>query len=238
MAIERTKLVDEFLSEFKVMMGYDIVDDDLTDDNYLVILGKTVRELGAYATEIRKDTVLVSSGVADLSEMNVNIVIAVYNTPSSASEVDNSYVFDGFSPGIHSNIESLSGTMISSNLTDQRVALYSLGMLSSSSDRIEYRFDNVRQVLLIPSISNGSITVEYMKKISSVDYLISDPYWNTRLYDLFKYNVMITLGTIYKKVTVNSSPYNLNTDMLSEGQQLKEEFMERLRETLWTFHPM
>jgi hypothetical protein len=49
---------------------------------------------------------------------------------------------------------------------------------------------------------------------------------------------MITLGTIYKKVTVNSSPYNLNTDMLSEGQQLKEEFMERLRETLWTFHPM
>lgn len=227
--------VVEFIDEYKVTRGYSVVDEDLPENDYIVLLKKTVRELGAYGTEIRRDTLKVSGGVANTSELDVSIIINCYPTlDSKESATKDEWMI---APSLNTHLETYAGAFFSNTSISQlRVAQYALGALNVGGNKFDYKFDPHRQVLLIPS-NPKSVTIEYMKKISDINYMISDPYWNTLLYELYNYNVMITIGNINKKVTIGSNPVQLNTDLADEGNEGKKEFMERMRESLFTFDP-
>lgn len=231
-------IVKEFLEEFKITQGMSIVDDDLTDKDYLVILRKTVKELGAYATEKRYVTLKFNNGVVSTEDLDISIILSIDKAGNSVGGNIQENFNWMISPNTYSNIESYSVNFFGSNsISDMRVMQYSSNVMSRTSTGVDYRFDDKRQILLIPTAGSGSMSIEYMAKISDIDYLIEDPYWVTRLSELYMYNVWITLGLIYNKLTVNSSPYNLHTDLFSRGTDAKDQFMEKLREELWTFSP-
>lgn len=234
-SMSNPKVVD-FLDEFKVTFGYSVTDEDLSDNDYIVLLRKSVREIGAYGTEIRRDTLKVEGGVANTSELNASIIIACYNTTDSPSSSTNNNDWL-LAPSLGTNIESYAGAFFSNTSISQlRVSQFALGALRIDGDKLDYQFDPNRQILLIPS-NPKNITVVYMKQISDINFMIDSSYWNTLLYELFRANVMITLGTIYKKVTVDSNPVKYNTDLFEEGTQIKSDFMERMRDSLFTFSP-
>lgn len=236
-------IVADFIDEIKVTIGLSIVDDDLTDKDYLVLLRKSVREIGAYATEIRRDTLDIKNSVVDLKDLGgVSKVIAIYPATQGSdnlSSSDPTNASEGWyvASSLGANTDAVASQLYGANsLSSLMVAQYTLGATRPASNKY-FQFDQHRQILLVPNYRLPKITIEYMKKISEVDYMITDPYWNTRLSELYRCNLLITLGTIYSKLEVTSSPYKLNTNMLDEGTRGKENFMERLREELFTFSP-
>ena len=235
-SIDNPKVV-EFLDEFKVTFGYSVTDEDLSDNDYIVLLKRSVREIGAYGTEIRRDTLKVNGGVANTSELDASIVIACYNTTENQTNELSSKEWM-MAPSLDVSIESYAGAFFANtSISQMRVAQYALGALRIDGDKLDYQFDEHRQVLLIPS-NPKNITVVYMKKMSDINFMIDSTYWNTQLYELFRANVMITLGTIYKKVKIDSNPVQYNTDLFEEGSQIKSDFMERMRDSLFTFSPI
>ena len=233
------------IEDVMIELGYPVISLYITQPQINQMIDFSVRKCASKAA-IKFLASFYASGCIDVSAYNMEAVSAVYRgdmTSTSGSSEDSSgcgccsgssdgflgcniceklCMFRGYSLGLlkSSNNNELFDLLAWQNARSQMQALTLYDWYLSYTDQKLY-LDNY----------TGYITVEYTKSDLTAEDLQHDTAWYSWIRDYTLALCKVIEGRIRKKFRVSSAPFEIDADdLISEGNQEKQELEQRLQE--------
>lgn len=217
--------ITKMIKRVKRELGYPLIDIELDDDAIQEIVEDSIEDLNPYAGHYKAQTVNLTNGYADLTTYeDIFEVVGIIS-----AESDTTITNDGLSDIA---VDCL-GYMTNSNspytkFTD-RLLLQAARKKLISSFTEDTNFKVVNDILYV-SPTYSQITIEYRPKWTTDDIssMTNEMYTMLSRYVLDK--CKITIGRARKKYSSNNAVFNLDVDILEEGQSDLDELLKNLNE--------
>ncbi len=234
--------MDAYLDEIKMELTGGVLDLELDDTQLQKIVNSSLREIQRYVCSTKIITIPYKKCI-DLSEYKVNAVVRVYraNADGVFSESSASYSeTDPMQVSLWQFTNSL-GNMY--NFTDYANRMISYSTMQQiqntmSTDLNFYYQDDEKKLYVNTTVAEGSnITIEYVPRYDNVDEVKSD-FWIDVIMRMSKATAKIVIGRMRKKYIQTNSLWQLDTDILTEGQTEINELREYLQKNTQLIYPM
>ena len=212
-----------YLDEIKMELTGGVLDLEIDDTQLQKIVNSALRETQRYVCSTKIMTVPYTKCI-DLSEVKVNAVVRVYRATGlgiAESNNQNESTVDPITVGLW-QLTSTFGNMYNFDDYLSRFAAYSsVQQINNtlSTDLAFYYQDDEKKLYINTALSEASaVTIEYVPRYDNVEEVTSD-FWIDVIMRMSKAIAKITVGRIRKKFTQSNALWQLDTDILTEGQQ-------------------
>lgn len=231
-----------YVDEIKMELTGGVLDLEI-DDTYLQkIVNSSLREIQRYVCSTKIITIPYQRCI-DLSDYKVNAVARVYratavsttgNSSSSISETDPMQVSLW-------QITNTMGNMYNfTNYANNLIAYSTMQQVQNtlSTDLNFYYQDDEEKLYINTTVSTGSmITIEYIPRYDNVEEIKSD-FWIDVIMRMSKATAKVVIGRLRKKFTQTNALWQLDTDILAEGQSELNELRAYLQKNTQLIYPM
>lgn len=227
-----------YIDEIKLKLGGNVLDLELDDSAFEMIVNSALREVQYYIDSTRLATLPFKSCI-DLSDCKVSSVSAVFRSKGYVNNNSGNLQMD---PMYASYWQLLSGvgSNIYSGMSDftYRYASYNtlMQIRNTLSTDLAFRYDRHNNYLYINTSGDNPqyITIEYVPRYDTVDEIVSD-YWIDMILQLATALAKVSIGRIRSRFTQSNALWTQDGEqMLSEG---KEE-LDKLRDYLKANHTL
>lgn len=245
-----TKVRRDIIEDCMVALGYPVITLFITQRQVDRLIDFSVRKCASKVSQIFLALLnVVDGGCVDVSSYNMEAVKYIYRADINVSTSNSNLVAD---PDHDEGCSSpLSGCDVCDKLCRYRTFSFN-GMTDLAGrnglyDMLAYRYaqsemsnltiddwylDDAEQKLYVDGFT-GLVTVEYVKSNVTIEDIEKNTYWKSWVRDYTLAMVKITEGRIRSKYKIQSGVFEIDSDdLISEGQQEKQDLEEKLRDDM------
>ena len=216
-----------YIEELKFKLTGGVLDLELTDEALARVINAALREVQRYIDTTKLITIDFKPCM-DLTPYKVSSVLRVfradnYLNPNAVQDENGDKTYAEADPMWMAQWQMMAGTGNIYNLSDW-VLNYSAWNTASQlrntmSTDLQFRFDKHTNLLYVNCAFSGptKLTVEYIPVYQDVSEVQSD-YWIDMIMNLSLALAKVTIGRIRTKFTQSNALWQLDTNILEEGQ--------------------
>lgn len=234
--------MESYLDEIKMELTGGVLDLELDDTQLQKIVNSSLREIQRYICSTKIITIPYQKCI-DLSDYKVNAVVRIYRANSDGiSNNDSTTSYAEADPMQVSlwQFTNTMGNMYNFNNYANRIISYSTMQQiqnTLSTDLEFYYQDDEKKLYINTTVAIGSnITIEYVPRYDNVDEVKSD-FWIDVIMRMSKATAKIVIGRMRKKFTQTNALWQLDTDILTEGQTEIAELRAYLQKNTQLIYP-
>lgn len=231
-----------YIDEIKMELTGGVLDLEIDDTQLQKVVNAALREVQRYICSTRIITVPYEKCI-DLTKYKVNAVTAVYRA-TGVGLGENSNQQEATADPIQVGLWQLTsnyGNMYNFNDYLSRFGAWSTveQIHNTLSTDLSYYYQDAEHKLYInTTLSAGNkITIEYVPRFDSIEDITSD-FWIDVIMRMSKALAKVTIGRIRKKYTQSNALWQLDTDILTEGEQELADLRNYLQQNSQLFFPI
>lgn len=231
-----------YIDEIKAELTGGVLDLEIDDTQLQKVIDAAFREIQRYICSTKLITIPYQKCI-DLTKYKVNAVTNVFRATGAGigeTSSQQELTADPIQIGLW-QLTSNYGNMYNFNDYLSRFGSWSTVQQiqnTLSTDLAYYYQDAEHKLYINTTMSTGSyITIEYVPRYDNVEEITSD-FWIDVIMRMSKAIAKITIGRIRKKFTQSNALWQIDTDILAEGQQELSELRTYLQTNTQLFFPI